>query len=1054
MPWGKCRSPGPTHPRLVRQTGILLDLPGACWRELIPEDPQVTKFNFFYGNDPKGWVTDVPTYGRLRFKGIFPGTDLILEPKSKVLWRIEGPFTGLLEIMGTQAKEKLQAFGIPLNGVGPFVHVPQHSQSSPHQASEALGSNRQREAQTLLWGTYLGGYGADYIQAMALDASGNILVAGYTQSWDFPVPDGYDTTYNGSYDIFAAKLSADGSQLLWGTFIGGYYDEIAWAMALDAGMNIVLVGSSSSYDAPVSAGAFDTSFNGGGPLRLDIYVAKLSAAGNALLWGTYIGGYGDEEAQACALDASGAVVLAGYTESLNIPVPGGFDTELHSDYYDIYLARLSNDGSNLEWGSYLGGSRVDKAASLCLDSNDNIVIAGYTSSNDIPVPGGYDDTLGYYGNMYLAKISIVENILLWGTYLGGNGGDSAVSISIDAFGSVYVLGTTYSKDIPVPGGYDTAFNGVVDMYAAKLSPDGNRLLWGTYLGGNSYDYPYASLLDNNGNMLIVGSTLSDDMPVPSGYASVKSGSLDIYVAKLSSSGNLLQWGTYLGGGREDEGSAAVFDAMGNILVAGFSSSLDFPVPGGYDPSYNGPGGASYADGIIAALSDPASMGQTLYIAAAARTSGAQGTNWRTDGMVLNPTADEICYDLRYFPAGTADTLCETRCLGAKSAWLYSDIIGATCGVSGDSAGSLRIEPTGKLLMTTRTYNQTTTGTYGQSIAAVDGGRAIGAGETAHLIGLKQNPDYRTNIGFAEITGQSADLEVRIFDFSGSLLQTSAFSLQPSAWHQVGLADLGISNLDSGRTEVAVTTGGAVLSYASIVDNRTGDAVFIPAQKYGATDQIVPVVARAKGAQGTDWRTEMAFFNPGPVSLELSLVLRVPDAVFASALNLPAFTLSTFSDLITQAFPEIQGDIAGWIEFSASLDFLSIARIYNQTDQGTYGQEMQPGAGGQGLGVGEVGHLLQLAQKQDYRTNLGFTEISGQATDIEIRFYDISGSLILTSTISLQPYAWRQVGVADLGLTRFDAGRAEIEVISGGAILSYASIVDNRTGDAIFIPVME
>jgi hypothetical protein len=145
------------------------------------------------------------------------------------------------------------------------------------------------------------------------------------------------------------------------------------------------------------------------------------------------------------------------------------------------------------------------------------------------------------------------------------------------------------------------------------------------------------------------------------------------------------------------------------------------------------------------------------------------------------------------------------------------------------------------------------------------------------------------------------------------------------------------------------------------------------------------------------------------------------------------------------------NISGSLTLESQERLVLASRTYTTTDQGTYGQGVEAEVRGQGLGIGEIGHLLQLSQNPDYRTNVGFTEITGQATDVEIRIYDLSGSVLLTSAFSLPPSAWRQISLSDMGMTSLDIGRAEIEVTSGGLIYAYASVIDNRTGDAIFVP---
>jgi hypothetical protein len=1035
---------------------------------VVPEDPQITKLNFFYGNDPKGWVTDVPTYGRLRIKNIFPGTDLVLEPKSPNFWRVEGLQEGMVAELFKTVMEKVgnnwqvPPIGLPVGGVAHRANIPPPTSEKPAKTQRASGFPDQ----TLLWGTYLGGSYYDEVISLALDADDSVIATGQTLSSDFPTPDGYDGVINGNWDIFAAKLSADGRTLLWGTFIGGSQDDNPRAMVLDSEQNIVIVGLTGSDDIATTPDAFDTTYNGvpygSGYTTGDIYVAKLSAEGNAQLWGTYIGGWNYDEIGDCALDAQGNVIIAGDTDSPDIPVPGGFYTQLIGEE-DIYLAKLSGDGRNLLWATYLGGSKSDGANGLAMDQAGNIVIAGYSSSPDVPVPGGYDTTLdGEIGAGYIAKISIQENSILWGTYLEGTQGllsfySGVAKVILDDAGDVYTIGPTDETDMPVPGGFDTTFNGNIDMYLAKLSSDGSRLLWGSYLGGTSDDFGMRLLLNSEGDLLVLGYTLSPDMPVPNGYSST-SGE-QFYLAKISRAGDRIKWGTYLGGWGMDQPYSMVLDSTGNILVGGSANSPDFPVPNGWDQTHHG-----FDDGVIAKITDYFGSGQRLFVPAAAHTPGAHGTSWRTDGMILNPGSDEVCYDLYYHTTmdGEEDLLCEHRCLAPDAAWSYEDIVGGTCGLAGATAGNLRVEPDGPLKMTTRTYTERADGgTYGQFVPAQTRGEGIGIGEVGHLIVLKQNYDYRTNIGFTEITGQATTVSVTVFDSSGSSLPPSSFLLPPYGWLQVGLPDLGANSLDLGRAEVSVTGGGAVLAYGSVVDNRTGDAIFVPTLKAsGGTASRAPqiaAIAHTPGAYGTHWQSDIWLYNTWDTTeVKMTLYYYAPSGRFSTTVTLAPHEHREIQDIVVKLFPEA-GEGAGELLFIGAEQILASSRTYNVSSTGTYGQFVPAKPGGQMLSRGIEGSLLQLKCGANYRTNVGFSEYGDDDVSILVEIHDWSGASLGSQVFPVQPRQNLQINdiFQTMNVPCAEKGAyLRMSITEGRTVYAYASVVDNRTGDAIFIPAMK
>jgi hypothetical protein len=1031
---------------MVRQSGILLTLPGACWREVVPEDPLITKLNFFYGNDPKGWVTDVPTYGRLRIKNIFPGTDLVLEPKSPAFWRIEGLSPGLLDVFKQQVGEKLAAIGFAL----PEAITPAKTANSAVPREMNLSSvektGGQWETQTLIWGTYLGGSSDDTIEALAVDAQGNVIAAGNTWSWDFPVKDGYDTEINFDQDMFIAKLHSSGKALLWGTFLGGDDGDFARCLKVDGNSSIIVAGKTCSNNIPTTPGSYDPTYNNssGAGAAENIYVACLSDSGDQLLWGTFLGeGMGATD---CAIDPAGDIALAGMP-SLGPPcLPPVGSSELmerksFDSYPDMYVAKLSREGTDLLWDFNVGGTREDFAEYIAVDGTDYVIVGGTTYSNDIPVSGGYQTQGGDTADMYFAKISIPEDRILWGTYLGGEGHDAARGLSVDENGEIYVAGLTDSCDMPAPNGFKPVLSRYDDMYVAILSADGHDLLWGTYFGGG---VETLSLDKASGDVIIAGFTFSADRFVENGYQQSVNPNGDMYVARLSGLNGQAVWGSYLGGSDLDGAFALTQDLEGNVIVAGISLSADFPSLGAFAP-YN----AGHQDGAIASLTNPppSAKGQTLFVPAVAHTKGAYGTSWRTDGMILNVDNKEVSYDLRYFPSEGGDILCETRCLQTGQAWNFTDIVGTTCAVEGDSAGQLRIEPTGKVRMTTRTYTEREDGgTYGQFVPAQSLAERITLGDWTRVIGIKQNTDYRTNIGLAEITGKQTEVELRIYNVSDSPLFTSSIILLPSGWQQIGLDDLGVSNLAVGRAEIEVKSGGALLAYVSVVDNRTGDAIFIPARKSrSCRENMVAAVARTPGAYGTLWRSDLWLYGAPGALLEYY----TENNTFKYSFSLDQPNLVEIKDVVGTLFPQ-SGDGGGSLRIISAM---AESRTYTTEENGgTYGQFIPAQAGSRLLNADEKGWLLQLRCGFDYRTNIGFTEYYGDEATVGIEVHSADGATLGYGTYAVPGYQNVQVNniFNALGIPCPPEGAySELYLMAGRAVYVYASVVDNRTGDAIF-----
>jgi hypothetical protein len=963
---------------------------------------------------------------------------------------MEGFQTGRLAELEALVMEKLRFLGVPWPPATPAVRRHATREGPPAQAPQTNESD-PRAMMEIRWGTYLGGSGNDGISDVAVDAAGDVIVLGDTNSYDFPWMEGRTAsavrqTY--AFDVFLAKLSSDGRRLLWATFLGTVEDP--WSqvggMALDGEGNIAVVATPGYPPFPTTPDSFNPASNG----AYDLWVGKLAGTDGDLLWGTFIGGSREDYGLAIAMDPAGNVWMAGATDSNDIPVPNGIYTQKpEPDGSDMYIAKLSADGRNLLWGTYLGGTGSDTGWAIALDPQGDVIVGGMTHSADIPVPGGYDTTIeGFHWDMYVAKISMATNTLAWGTYVGGSELDSFPSLAVDGTGAVYVLGNTESPDLPTPGGYDRTFNGVVDMYLAKISPDCD-LLWATYLGAGHVTSGDDIAVNEAGQVFVAGRTAAMDIPVQNGW--MLHAGFDIYVAKFSSAGHLLM-ASCVGGNASDSAQAIAIVDTFEIVLAGATSSLDFPTSNGFDNTYG-----TYVDGAIVKVTDPSALGRDLYTAAAAHTQGAYGTSWRTDGMVLNPTESEVCHRLYYYPAGV-ETLCEARCLSGGAARRYTDIVGTVCGVEGDTAGGLRLHADGDILMTTRTYTEREDGgTYGQFMEAVEAGRGFWPGDTGHLIGLKQNADYRTNIGFYEIAGRETQVVLRIYNSFNALLLTSSFILPPSGWLQVGLAELGIAGLDVGRAEVEAMSGGAVLSYASVVDNRTGDAIAIASQRIltgSVNHHMLAAVAHTPGAHSTFWLTDLwLLFVGNPI---IKLRYQTPSNSYEADFTLGQSAPGEIQNVVGSLFPNA-GDGAGSLHLDEAYRIIALSRTYNNSVDGTYGQFIPAKGGKQLMSLAEPRWLLQLQCNTNYRTNIGFSEYEGKETRVSLRLFDLNGVLLGQSQYTVPANQNLQINdiFGALGASCAHAGAyARVEVLSGGALYPYASVVDNRTGDAIFVPGLE
>ncbi|OLS27532.1 MAG: putative WD repeat-containing protein L264 [Candidatus Heimdallarchaeota archaeon LC_3] len=256
---------------------------------------------------------------------------------------------------------------------------------------------------------------------------------------------------------------------------------------------------------------------------------------------------------------------------------------------DIFLAKFSSTGQLL-FSTYLGGSSLDSISSLRIDSSGNIVLAGATSSPDFPILNAYKNTYGGDIDVFLAKFSSTGQ-LLFSTYLGGSSLDLNPSLRFDSSGNIVLAGVTSSSDFPTLNAYNSIYSGSEDGFLVKFSSTG-QLLFSTYLGGSSLDSIFSLGIDSSGNIVLAGVTSSPDFPTLNAYNSIHRGDLDEFLAKFSSTGQLL-FSTYLGGSNLDFNPSLRIDSSDNIVLVGRTYSVDFPILNAYESTYGGGDGDDF-----------------------------------------------------------------------------------------------------------------------------------------------------------------------------------------------------------------------------------------------------------------------------------------------------------------------------------------------------------------------------------------------------------------------------------------------------------------------------
>jgi hypothetical protein len=464
-------------------------------------------------------------------------------------------------------------------------------------------------AGALVYSTFLGGGDSEEGKAITIDSSNNVYITGRTYSSDFPTNVGvFDTTYSG-VDAFVTKINANGTALLYSTFLGGSdYDE-GYGIAVDPAGNAYISGRTASSDFPTIAGSFDSTYHSG-EYGLDAFVSKLNSTGSGLIFSTYLGGsWDDNGSEGIAVDTAGNVYVTGYTHSAtDFPITSNAFATTHNGGWDVFVTKFNAAGSILLYSTFLGGPWDDSGYNLAIDNSGNAYIIGSASSNFPTTTGAFQTSLNGNIDVFVSKLNTLASgtaSLVYSTYLGGSDIDSGNDIKVDDSGNAYITGDTWSSDFPTTvGAVAPSFNGGSDdCFVSKINTLASgtaSLVYSTYLGGNNTDYGYGLALDRFGNTYITGYAQSTNFPVTIGAydISVYSSRTDTFISVLDATGSSFLYSTFLGGSDWDIGFDIAVDNDGDAYITGFTVSSDFPTTiGAFDTTYSG----GYFDAFVTKL---------------------------------------------------------------------------------------------------------------------------------------------------------------------------------------------------------------------------------------------------------------------------------------------------------------------------------------------------------------------------------------------------------------------------------------------------------------------
>jgi len=597
--------------------------------ELIGVDPMRARANYISGRDKSQWRFGVPMYGKIRYRGIYPGVDLdyygqggrlefdfIAQPETdtrSIRMQIAGADhlklnrdgDLVIHVAGEQILQKKPIlYQIAANGAREPVEGGYRLTGKNSVGFRVGAYDRSRTLvidPVLFYASLIGGIGNDAITGVRADANGFFYVAGYITADGPGATDGaYQTTVRGGADIVVAKIdpnTAGGYSLLGMTFLGGTADDKPSAMAVDSNGNVYLTGTTTSGDFPGIA-PFQEGL-GGGTDAFVVIINPMVQGADAVSLSSYLGGADTDAGNAIALDASGAVYIFGTTRSANYPVTA--DTAAQPVRWGVqncFLTKFTPGNSALTYSSYFGGEFSDDGRAMAVTSDGIVYAAGATYSNQLaPVGDAYRATREGL-DIFLAKMDLNQapsNIVQYVSYFGGKGMEEVRAMTLDSKNRPVITGYTASTDFPTTdNAYQKRLKGYANAFASVLDPNAPKdkfVAYSTYLGGSFGEVAYAVATDPSDAIYLTGYTMSADFPVTAdAFEGGNARAIYSFVTKLDPSRDLAQlvYSTCMGTDGVNSGLAIAAGADGTIYTGGYTGPSYIQLnEKTFQPAYNG-----------------------------------------------------------------------------------------------------------------------------------------------------------------------------------------------------------------------------------------------------------------------------------------------------------------------------------------------------------------------------------------------------------------------------------------------------------------------------------
>jgi Beta-propeller repeat/Putative Ig domain len=528
--------------------------------------------NYLIGNDRRQWRTNVQAFQKVQYENIYPGVDMIYYGNQRQLeydFRVApgaDPHQIKLAFKGARHLRIDKQGDLILKTDAGDVRL-----HRPHIYQEINRDRREIHGRFVLRRK---AHAKIPPRKSRLRTPNPVLVS-------FEVGD-YDQT---------RPLVIDPTLLYSATFGGNFNDDVN-GIAVDSSGNAYVVGTTFSLNFPVVSG-FQSTLSGG----LDAFVSKLGPTGT-LVYSTYLGGTGDDQGRAIAVDSSGSVYVIGSTRSTNFPTASPLQAANAGGFTDVFVAKMNPAGSALVYSTYIGGADQESGGGIAVDSGGNAYVTGFTQSSNFPTKSGsFQTTFGGgtcfvnrpCADAFIFKLNAAGSAFAYSTFLGGNGNDNLDfaaaqygAIAVDGSGNAYVTGVTSSTNFPAAGPLQSACNAcnsvATDAFVTKLNVVGSALVYSTYLGGTGIEVGRAIAVDSAGNAYVTGNTGSNDFPTTTGaFQRTQKGGYDGFAVKLSVNGSSLTYSSYLGGAGDDVPNGIAVDSSGNVYLTGTTSSPDFPL---------------------------------------------------------------------------------------------------------------------------------------------------------------------------------------------------------------------------------------------------------------------------------------------------------------------------------------------------------------------------------------------------------------------------------------------------------------------------------------------